>query len=106
MQAMWALIVSCGNVLVIIVIQIRSIERKVRPILTDQIAINLVLTNDIVVQATEFFVFAGIMGAATTIFAVLASHYVYADSVTDNINVENHENCTSSKKPPSSDNAV
>jgi len=97
MQAMWALIVSCGNVLVILVIQIRGIERKVWTTLWAES--NQLLKNDyVVIQATEFFVFAGIMGAATVVFAALASRYTYADAaVADNVTIENLENCTSSK---------
>lgn len=56
------------------------------------------MRENIVAQATEFFVFAGIMGAATVVFAALASRYTYANAGADNVALENLENSTSNKK--------
>jgi len=79
MQAMWALIVACGNAIVIIVVQVRGIERK----------------------ATEFFVFAGIMGGATIVFALLASRYTYGNNDAVNGGWTSNKKIVSFRKPSS-----
>jgi solute carrier family 15 oligopeptide transporter 1 len=77
MQAMWALIVAFGNLIVIIIAEVQGIQR----------------------QAIEFFVFAGIMGVAAIVFTLLALGYKYVEE-TEAEELATSEKKNSMEKPP------
>jgi solute carrier family 15 (oligopeptide transporter), member 1 len=84
LQAGWLMAVAVGNVIVIIISGAQLIEDQVSYYPTRSAMIHFpghwLRFLSICLQASEFFLFAGLIGVFAIVFAIMARYYVYVDS--------------------------
>lgn len=76
LTSFWLLTVSVGNIIVLIIAEAKFVPNQAR---NREVLVYIQILIAILFQADEYFLFAGLIFAATIIFVILAVRYDYVD---------------------------